>query len=122
MLDKRSLGWLYGSQILHMIPVIAVFVGIGHSVLAMSGEESLAQVYREIEAPKLPNLKKAGAGNFHLQHGVHVAGFVFRGDDHSGQHARQIFGESDRRPGHESGRVRLRCGWRFTSSWWRLAR
>ncbi len=43
-----------------MIPAIAVFVGIGHSVLAMSGEESLAQVYREIEAPKLPNLKKAG--------------------------------------------------------------
>jgi amino acid transporter len=59
-LDKRSLGWLYGHQILRMIPMIAVFVGIGHSVLAMSGEESLAQVYREIEAPKLPNLKKAG--------------------------------------------------------------
>jgi amino acid transporter len=59
-LDKRSLGWLSGSQIVRMIPLIAVFVGIGHSVLAMSGEESLAQVYREIEAPKLPNLKKAG--------------------------------------------------------------
>jgi amino acid transporter len=59
-LDKRSLGWLYGHQIVRMIPMIAVFVGIGHSVLAMSGEESLAQVYREIEAPKLPNLKKAG--------------------------------------------------------------
>src|SRR5258705_3683512 len=59
-LDKRSLGWLYGSQIVKMIPLIAVFVGIGHSVLAMSGEESLAQVYREVEAPKLPNLKKAG--------------------------------------------------------------
>jgi amino acid transporter len=59
-LDKRSLGWLSGSQIVKMIPLIAVFVGIGHSVLAMSGEESLAQVYREIEAPKLPNLKKAG--------------------------------------------------------------
>src|ERR1700724_2631623 len=59
-LDKRSLGWLYGNQIVKMIPMIAVFVGIGHSVLAMSGEESLAQVYREIEAPKLPNLKKAG--------------------------------------------------------------
>src|SRR6267143_2015209 len=28
-------------------------------VLAMSGAESLAQVYREIEYPKLPNLKKA---------------------------------------------------------------
>jgi amino acid transporter len=59
-LDKRSLGWLYGHEIIRMIPLIAVFVGIGHSVLAMSGEESLAQVYREIEAPKLPNLKKAG--------------------------------------------------------------
>jgi amino acid transporter len=59
-LDKRSLGWLYGQQIVRLIPMIAVFVGIGHSVLAMSGEESLAQVYREIEAPKLPNLKKAG--------------------------------------------------------------
>jgi amino acid transporter len=59
-LDKRSLGWLSGSQIVKMIPLIAVFVGIGHSVLAMSGEESLAQVYREMEAPKLPNLRKAG--------------------------------------------------------------
>jgi amino acid transporter len=59
-LDKRSLGWLSGHEIVRMIPLIAVFVGIGHSVLAMSGEESLAQVYREIEAPKLPNLKKAG--------------------------------------------------------------
>src|SRR5271169_151046 len=59
-LDKRSLGWLYGSPILKMIPAIAVIVGVGHSVLAMSGEESISQVYREIEAPKLPNLKKAG--------------------------------------------------------------
>ena len=59
-LDRNSLGWLFGSPILKLIPMVAVFVGIGHSVLAMSGEESLAQVYREIEAPKLKNLKKAG--------------------------------------------------------------
>jgi amino acid transporter len=59
-LDHRALGWLYGHEIVRIIPLIAVFVGIGHSVLAMSGEESLAQVYREIEAPKLRNLKKAG--------------------------------------------------------------
>ncbi|HVA95531.1 MAG TPA: APC family permease [Candidatus Dormibacteraeota bacterium] len=59
-LDKNSMGWLYGSQIVKMIPMVAVFVGIGHSVLAMTGEESLAQVYREMEAPKLKNLKKAG--------------------------------------------------------------
>src|SRR5262249_29643483 len=28
-------------------------------ILAMSGEETLAQVYREVESPKLPNFKKA---------------------------------------------------------------
>src|SRR5258705_9102247 len=43
-----------------MFGIIAIFIALGHSVLAMSGEESLAQVYREIEHPKLPNLKKAG--------------------------------------------------------------
>jgi hypothetical protein len=34
--------------------------GFGHSILAMSGEESLAQVYREIEHPKVKNLKRTG--------------------------------------------------------------
>jgi hypothetical protein len=33
-------------------------MAFGHSVLAMSGEESLAQVYREIDHPKLKNLKR----------------------------------------------------------------
>jgi hypothetical protein len=37
-----------------------MFVGFGHSVLAMSGEETLAQVNREIEHPKLKNLEKTG--------------------------------------------------------------
>ena len=59
-LDKGSLGWLDRYQWAHMITLVAIFVGLGHSVLAMSGEESLAQVYREIESPKLKNLKKAG--------------------------------------------------------------
>jgi len=59
VLDKHSLGWLFHSRIAHTITMVAVFVGLGHSVLAMSGEESLAQVYREIEHPKLTNLKKA---------------------------------------------------------------
>src|ERR1700746_3629739 len=59
-LDKGSLGWLDPYQWAHAITLIAILVGLGHSVLAMSGEESLAQVYREIEHPKLRNLKKAG--------------------------------------------------------------
>ncbi|HTS11578.1 MAG TPA: APC family permease [Candidatus Limnocylindrales bacterium] len=59
-LDHLSLGWLDRWQWAHTLTVIAILVGLGHSVLAMSGEESLAQVYREIEHPKLKNLKKAG--------------------------------------------------------------
>jgi len=59
VLTPRSLGWLAGSRIASTVTLVAVFVGLGHSVLAMSGAESLAQVYREIEHPKLPNLKKA---------------------------------------------------------------
>ncbi len=59
-LDKNSMGWLDGVSLGRLLTLVAVFVGLGHSVLAMSGEESLAQVYREIEHPKLPNLKKAG--------------------------------------------------------------
>src|SRR5271168_420300 len=43
-----------------MFGIIAIFIALGHSVLAMSGVESLAQVYREIDSHKLPSLKKAG--------------------------------------------------------------
>ncbi len=59
-LTTSALGWLAHSSLPHMFGVLAIFIALGHSVLAMSGEESLAQVYREIESPKLPNLKKAG--------------------------------------------------------------
>ena len=59
-LSQSALGWLAHSSLPHMFGIIAIFIALGHSVLAMSGEESLAQVYREIEHPKLPNLKKAG--------------------------------------------------------------
>lgn len=42
-----------------LIGVFGLLVAFGHSVLAMSGEETLAQVYREVESPKLKNFKKA---------------------------------------------------------------
>jgi|WetSurSiteA1Bulk_404760.scaffolds.fasta_scaffold02945_3 amino acid transporter len=54
-----AVGWLKGSA-WTQVTVIAVLIGLGHSVLAMSGEESLAQVNREIAAPKLKNLQRAG--------------------------------------------------------------
>src|SRR6202047_573105 len=57
-LNKESLGWL--PIWLGHITWILLFVGFGHSVLAMSGEETLAQVNREIEHPTLKNLEKTG--------------------------------------------------------------
>jgi amino acid transporter/nucleotide-binding universal stress UspA family protein len=44
---------------LHFFGILGLFIAFGHSILAMSGEETLAQVYREVESPKLPNFKKA---------------------------------------------------------------
>jgi amino acid transporter len=44
---------------LRAVGVLGLFLAFGHSVLAMSGEETLAQVYREVESPKLRNFKRA---------------------------------------------------------------
>ena len=43
-----------------IIGLLGIMVAFGHSVLAMSGEETLAQVNRELEHPKLKNLMRAG--------------------------------------------------------------
>src|SRR3989475_10403594 len=55
-----ALGWLKNTSLPYTITLIGIMIGLGHSVLAMSGEETMAQVYREIEHPKLKNLEKAG--------------------------------------------------------------
>jgi amino acid transporter/nucleotide-binding universal stress UspA family protein len=49
---------LHGSW-LSVIGMIGIMLSFGHSILAMSGEETLAQVYREVESPKLTNFKRA---------------------------------------------------------------
>jgi amino acid transporter len=43
-----------------LLGLIGILMAFGHSFLAMSGEESLAQVNRELEYPKHANLMKAG--------------------------------------------------------------
>src|SRR6476646_9470493 len=55
-----ALGWLGHTSLPYTVGLIGILIGLGHSVLAMSGEETMAQVYREIEHPKLKNLEKAG--------------------------------------------------------------
>ena len=54
----ESLGFWKNSNLPRMFGMLGIMMAFGHSVLAMSGEESLAQVYREIGSPKLRNLKK----------------------------------------------------------------
>jgi amino acid transporter len=55
-----SLGWLKSFPGARTIGTLGILIAFGHSILAMSGEESLAQINREIEAPKLKNLLRAG--------------------------------------------------------------
>jgi len=59
-LTHESLGWLGGAQWAKTVGALGIVIAFGHSILAMSGEESLAQVNREIAYPKVKNLKRAG--------------------------------------------------------------
>ena len=56
-IGHSSLGWLEGT-FWTRIASFAFLIAFGHSLLAMSGFETLAQVYREIAYPKLVNLKR----------------------------------------------------------------
>jgi len=55
-LTNESLGWFSGTFWAQMSFVVLI-VAFGHSILAMSGFETLAQVYRELAYPKLKNLR-----------------------------------------------------------------
>ena len=57
--SNDSLGFLRYTRLPAMLGLFGIIMAFGHSVLAMSGEETLAQVNREIEHPKLKNLKRA---------------------------------------------------------------
>ena len=57
----ESLGWFPSDLALGKLGLLIAF---GHAFLGMSGLETLAQVYREMEAPKLKNLKRAAAAIF----------------------------------------------------------
>lgn len=57
--SEEGLGWFEGT-FWPTIPVVAIIIAFGHSLLSMSGFETLAQVYREIASPKLKNLRLTG--------------------------------------------------------------
>jgi amino acid transporter len=56
MFSDDAKGWFKDTFWLQ-IPMVAIIIAFGHSLLSMSGFETLAQVYREIAYPKLKNLK-----------------------------------------------------------------
>jgi amino acid transporter len=72
--NEDALGWLkhtgwfkadgerfsWAGKVSGLVGLIGVMMAFGHSILALSGEETLAQVNRELEYPKLKNLQKAG--------------------------------------------------------------
>jgi hypothetical protein len=68
--SEDALGWPKDTAWPNITP-IAILVGFGHSFLAMSGEESLAQVYREIESPRHRRPETHGRRDRHLQPGAH---------------------------------------------------
>jgi len=57
--SEEGLGWLGHVDWVRSIGVVGIMIAIGHSFLGMTGAETLAQVYREMEAPKVPNLMRA---------------------------------------------------------------
>ena len=57
--SPEALGWFRGT-VWPQIGFVAIIIAFGHSLLSMSGFETLAQVYREIAYPKLKNLRYTG--------------------------------------------------------------
>src|SRR6266568_9128365 len=72
----EALGFLNHTDLAHDLArkfgLLGILIAFGHSVLAMSGEESLAQVNRELAHPKLKNLKRAAVI-------IAIYSFVFTG-------------------------------------------
>ena len=58
-LSEHAYGWLKDVDWIKSIGIISILIAFGHSLLALSGNETLGQVYREVEYPKVKNFKKA---------------------------------------------------------------
>jgi amino acid transporter/nucleotide-binding universal stress UspA family protein len=71
--SPEALGWFKGT-FWPQIGALAVVIAFGHSLLSLSGFETLAQVYREIAYPKMRNLRLTG--NLVCIYAVFCTGFV----------------------------------------------
>ena len=103
--SKEALGWFHGTM-WPQIGSIAIIIAFGHSLLSMSGFETLAQVYREIAYPKLKNLLYTG--NLVCIYAVFCTGVItlFAGMIIPDASARAVRGQPSRRSRHVPCRAR----------------
>ncbi len=95
-LSDESYGFLKDVEWVKAIGLFSVLIAFGHSLLALSGEETLAQVYREVEYPKLQNIKKAAfvifGFSFIVTPGVSFLGVMLIPDDVRPQYIDNLIG------------------------------
>ena len=65
------------------VTLVVVFVGLGPFGAGDERRRIAGAGVSRNRASQAAESEKSGAGDFHLQPGVHVAGFLLRGDDHS---------------------------------------
>ena len=108
LFSDDALGFLKGTKFVPLLGLFGILMAFGHSVLAMSGEESLAQVHREIEHPKLKNLKRAAIV-------IAIYSTIFTGGatllasmliPDGPERTHRLPGQPHRRPGHVHDRFR----------------
>ncbi len=84
--------------------MVAIIIAFGHSLLSMSGFETLAQVYREIAYPKMKNLQITGEHRLLVRGDLHRRDHGIRRHDHTPTTiAANVLRQSARRPGDEPG-------------------
>jgi amino acid transporter len=95
-LKDEAYGWLKDFDWAKSLGIVSIFIAFGHSLLALSGEETLGQVYREVEYPKLKNFEKTGLIIFIfsvlLTPGVSFLGVMLIPDDIRPQYIDNLIG------------------------------
>lgn len=95
-LSDDAYGWLKDFGWAKSLGIISVMIAFGHSLLALSGEETLGQVYREVAYPKLKNFEKTGVIIFIfsvlLTPGVAFLGIMLIPDDIRPQYIDNLIG------------------------------
>ena len=95
-LSNEAYGCLHDVEWAKTIGLISILIAFGHSLLALSGLETLGQVYREVEYPKLRNFKKTAIVIFLfsvlLTPGVSFLGTMLIPDDVRPQYIDNLIG------------------------------